>query len=176
VARTVQGVVVTLAGVAGVLVLLAALAPLAGLQLVRLATGSMSPGYPAGSVLLVQDVAAGEVVPGDVVTVMRADGSPVTHRVVEVEPVRGGARLVLRGDANEQVDPAPYLATRVGRVIGGIPVGGGVFDLARSPFAVPLLGAAASLIVLWAWWPARRVPAHRMRAAARLAESRGGVR
>ncbi|WP_431308700.1 signal peptidase I [Homoserinibacter gongjuensis] len=118
-----QSVLIALAGAAGLLALLAAAAPLVGFQLVRLATGSMSPDLPAGSVLVAQDVDAREIRPGDVVTVMRADGSPVTHRAVEVTPAGAGARLVLKGDANDQVDPAPYVATRVGRVVAGVPFG-----------------------------------------------------
>ncbi len=159
--RTAQSVVIALAATAGVLVLLAAAAPLAGFQLVRLATGSMSPGLPAGSVLLAQDVDAREIRPGDVVTVMRADGTPVTHRAVEVAPAGDGARLVLKGDANDQVDPTPYLATRVGRMIAGVPFGGGVLDALDRRLAVPVLAGVASLLVVWAWWPERRRAEHR---------------
>jgi len=173
--RVVQSIVLSLAAAAGLLVLLAALAPLAGFQLVRLETGSMSPGFPAGSVLLVQDIAARDAAVGDIVTVMRADGSPVTHRVVEVEPAGGGARLVLKGDANEQVDPAPYLATRVGRAVGGVPFGGGLVEALAGRLAVPVLAAIASLLVLWAWWPSGRAPAHRAGRERRLAIDEGGA-
>ncbi len=160
-ARIARSAVITLAGVAGVLVLLAAAAPLAGFQLVRLATGSMSPGLPAGSLLLAQDVDAREIRPGDVVTVMRADGTPVTHRAVEVTPAGAGARLVLKGDANDQVDPEPYLATRVGRTVAGVPFGGAAFELLGGTLVTPVFAGLASLLVVWAWWPERRTPAHR---------------
>lgn len=169
-----QRVLIALAGAAGLLALLAAAAPLVGFQLVRLATGSMSPDLPAGSVLVAQDVDAREIRPGDVVTVMRADGSPVTHRAVEVTPAGAGARLVLKGDANDQVDPAPYVATRVGRVVAGVPFGGAVFDLLGGRLAVPVLAGLAGLLVVWAWWPEPRSPAHR--AGVPLARSDEGVR
>lgn len=160
--RIAQSAVIALAGIAGVLVLAAAAAPLAGFQLVRLATGSMSPELPAGSVLLAQDVDAREIRPGDVVTVMRADGTPVTHRAVEVAPAGDGARLVLKGDANDQVDPTPYLATRVGRMIVGVPFGGGVLEALDQRLAVPVLAGLASLLVVWAWWPEPRSAEHRI--------------
>lgn len=166
-ARVVQGLVIALAGVAGLLVLFAALAPAAGMQLLRLQTGSMAPELPTGSVVLARDVAAVEVQPGDIVTVRRADGAAVTHRVVEVQPAGAGARLVLKGDANRDVDPAPYLATRVGLVMVGVPFGGTVLELLDHPLAVPLLSAFASVLVLWAWWPERRRPAHRAEGARR---------
>lgn len=156
-----QSLATAVAGVAGAVVLLAALAPLVGLHLVQLQTGSMSPGFPAGSVLLERTIDAADVTPGDIVTVVRADGSPVTHRVVTVDAAGAGASLVLRGDANDLNDPQPYLATRVGLVIGGLPWGGSLIELARAPGAIPVLAVVASLLVLWAWWPTRRVPAHR---------------
>lgn len=159
--RVLKTLTLTLAAAAGAIVLLASLAPLAGMRLVRLETGSMAPGLPAGSVLLARDVAATEVGPGDIVTVMRSDGSPVTHRVVEAAPAGDGARLVLRGDANDTPDPSPYLVTRVGLVVGGIPFGGQLADAARAPWATPVLAIGVSLLVLWAWWPERRTPAHR---------------
>ncbi len=159
--RVLKTLTLTLAAAAGAIVLLASLAPLAGMRLVRLETGSMAPGFPAGSVLLARDVPAVEAAPGDIVTVMRSDGSPVTHRVVETAPAGDGARLILKGDANDQVDPAPYLATRVGLVLGGIPFGGQLLEAARAPFATPLLAVVVSLLVLWAWWPQPRTPAHR---------------
>jgi signal peptidase len=159
--RVVQTVIVTTAGLLGLLTLLAALAPLAGIQLVRLATGSMAPQYPAGSVLIVRDVDARELAVGDIATVMRADGSPVTHRIVAASPAGDGTRLDMQGDANALPDPQPYLVKRVGKVLGGAPVGGELFDIVRTPGAVPLLAGGVSALVLWAWWPVRRGPAHR---------------
>lgn len=160
-ARVVQSLVIALAGAAGLAVLLAALAPVAGMQLLRLQTGSMSPELPTGSVVLARDVAATQVRPGDIVTVRRPDGAAVTHRVVEVEPAGAGARLVLKGDANRDVDPAPYLATRVGLIVAGVPFGGAALEALEHPAAVPVLSVVASALVLWAWWPQRRHPAHR---------------
>jgi len=174
-ARVVQSVVLSVAAAVGLLVVLAALAPLAGFHLVRLETGSMSPGFPAGSVLLAQDIAARDAAVGDIVTVTRADGSPVTHRVVEVEPAGSGARLVLKGDANDQVDPAPYLATRVGRAVGGVPFAGGLVEALGGRLALPVLAAISSLLVLWAWWPSGRAPAHRASRARRPAIDGGGA-
>lgn len=155
--RTAEWIAVT---AIGALVAAVAVAVLAfGFSVVRLATGSMTPTYPADSVLLVRDVPADEVGPGDVVTVSRDGAIPITHRVVTANPGPAGVELVLRGDANDADDPEPYHVRRVGLVVGGIPFGGAALAAIQSPLG---LGGATVLVaglVLWAWWP-RREPAH----------------
>lgn len=142
------------------IVLLVAVAvggPLVGLHVVRLATGSMSPGLPAGSLLLVQDTPASEVQPGDVVMVQRPDSRPVTHRVVAIEAptveTEGRFALTLRGDANATDDPQPYSVDRVGQMIVGVPWGGQVAEFIRTPTGMGVLTVLFSSLVLWVLWP-----------------------
>lgn len=161
-ARATLTVALILVGATGLVVVGAALAPAAGFTVVRLETGSMTPVYPRDSLLLVRDVAADDLVPGDVVTVTRAGRAPVTHRVIGVDDAGDGVRLELQGDANATPDPEPYLVDRAGLVLGGIPFGGQAVDLARSTPGVVGLSLLASALVVWAWWPRRPVPAHRM--------------
>ena len=134
--------------------------PAVGLHTVRLATGSMSPGLPAGSLLVVRDTAAAAVQPGDVVMVQRPDHRPVTHRVVAVRPLTevtdGRVALTLRGDANATDDPQPYLVDRVGRMVFGIPWGGQMVQFVRSPVGMGVLTMLLSSLVLWVLWPAGR--------------------
>lgn len=147
--------------VVGVLgVVLAAV--LTGTTLVRLATGSMAPTYPADSVLVVRSVPAGEVRVGDIVTVTRDGAVPITHRVVAVSPRVGGAELVLRGDANPADDPEPYQVSRVGLVLGGIPFGGSALAAIQSPLGLGLATMLVASLALWAWWPRREPGAHVM--------------
>ncbi|WP_139006244.1 signal peptidase I [Arthrobacter crystallopoietes] len=131
--------------------------PAFGLHTVRLATGSMSPGLPAGSMLVVHDTPAAEVQPGDVVMVQRPDHRPVTHRVVALAPptAETGGRFVLtmRGDANPTNDPQPYLVDRVGRMVFGIPWGGQLVEFVRSPVGMGVLTMLFSSLVLWVLWP-----------------------
>jgi len=148
--------VITTVGVIGLVALLLALLPIVGFQVVRLATGSMSPVFPADSLLLAQSIPAARARAGDVVMVRRAGELPVTHRVVATTPRGIATELRLKGDANATEDPQPYDVTRVDRVVGGIPWGGQILTAARSPFALGGLTVAASLLVLWAWWPRRR--------------------
>jgi signal peptidase len=150
---------VAAAGVATVL--LAVVAAVLGFRvgLVRLATGSMAPAFPADSVVIVQDVDARSVGPGDIVTVSRDGAVPITHRVVSVEQHGQGAELVLRGDANDSVDPQPYQVERVCLVLAGIPFGGAALGTLQSPVGLAVATVVVALLVLWAWWP-RRQPMH----------------
>lgn len=71
-------------------------------------TGSMRPGLPPGTLIVVKPVAPEEIRPGDVVTYQLKSGEPtvVTHRVVGVGKTAGGEqRFALRGDANNANDP-----------------------------------------------------------------------
>ena len=131
-----------------------------GVSFVRLATGSMSPTFPADSILLVRSTPADQVDVGDVVTVSRDGTVPITHRVVSVSPLPSGAELVLRGDANTADDPEPYQVSRVGLVVAGIPFGGGVLVALQSPIGLGVATVVVALLVLWAWWPRRQPGAH----------------
>ncbi|GAA2083217.1 hypothetical protein GCM10009840_19650 [Pseudolysinimonas kribbensis] len=145
--------VVTVVGVFGLLVVGVAVLPLTGWQVVRLATGSMSPGFPPDSLLLAEQIPAAQARVGDIVMVQRPGSLPVTHRVVSTAARGTATELVLKGDANPAPDPAPYDVARVTRVVGGVPWGGQVVTAARSPWALGGLTVTASLLVLWAWWP-----------------------
>ncbi|CAB4738824.1 unannotated protein [freshwater metagenome] len=111
VARLVRAVSwVVLLGVTA-LVTVAVLVPrLAGATPYTVLTGSMSPAYPAGTLVVVRPVDLEDVRVGDVVTYQLRSGEPAvaTHRVVGVGWTADGEKvLTTRGDANAAVDAAP---------------------------------------------------------------------
>lgn len=146
--------------VLGLVAVLVAVGPVFGLHTVRLATGSMSPGLPANSLLLVQDTPAARIQAGDVVMVQRPDHRPVTHRVVLVEPspdiTAGAVALTLRGDANAVNDPEPYLVNSVGRMLFGLPVGGQVVTAVSAPAGMVVVTLLLGVLTLWVLWPSPR--------------------
>jgi signal peptidase len=150
---------ITLGGIATLVVAILVGVLAFGLGVVRLATGSMTPTYPADSVLIVRDVDAASVLPGDIVTVTRDGAVPITHRVVGTAVRPGGVELVLRGDANTTDDPQPYRVQRVGLVLAGVPFGGSLVAALQSPVGLGMATIGVALLVLWAWWP-RRQPLH----------------
>lgn len=93
------------------LVTLAVLVPrVAGATPYTVLTGSMSPAYPAGTLVVVRPVALADVRVGDVVTYQLRSGEPTvaTHRVVGVGWTAEGEKvLTTRGDANSVADAEP---------------------------------------------------------------------
>lgn len=108
----------------------------AGLRVLWFVSGSMSPTIPAGSVALSHPIDAGAIEVGDVLSIVR-DGERVTHRAIAVEHGDGTASIVLRGDANEAPDPAPYLVDAADRVMLAVP-----------PIALVLIALAAAAVVV----------------------------
>jgi len=126
--------------------------------LVVFKTGSMAPTMPTGALAVVRQVDALDVAVGDVVTVTREGRLPITHRVVEASAdpaVPGGAVLVLRGDANDSVDPAPYEVTRVGRVVWSLPRLGTWVVAVQQPLVLGVTTLVLAGLAVAATWPPR---------------------
>ena len=156
-ARGVLGeVLLWVAALAGLIcIVLVVLAFTAHITLIMFRTGSMSPTIPAGSVAIVQQIPAGQVHVGDVVTVERPGQLPVTHRVRVVEDgASSNERLItLRGDANAQDDPAPYPVSSVRIVRFAVPGLAPVIVAFGNPFVLGGLTLGATALVIWAFWP-----------------------
>jgi signal peptidase len=148
-------------------IVLVGLALVFNLTLIMFKTGSMSPGIPAGSLALVQEVPASAVRPGDIVTVDRAGTLPVTHRVTSVSPGPSMAErvLTLRGDANSVDDPAPYTVDTVRTVLFAAPGLASFVVWLGNPVVMAILTLCVSALVTWAFWPRGNDPERRRPAA-----------
>jgi signal peptidase len=163
----IRSTVLNVAAVGGVLCIAWVVAALVfHLSLIMFRTGSMSPGIPAGSLALVREIRASEARVGEIVTVDRPGKLPVTHRVVEVT-VPTGARagtpveVVLKGDANPTVDPAPYRVSTVRQLLWSEPGLARVVVWLGHPAVIGSLTAATTALVTWMFWPRRVVARHR---------------
>ncbi|TBL36021.1 MULTISPECIES: signal peptidase I [unclassified Micromonospora] len=145
----------TLLAVGGtVCVVLVPLAFFFDISLILFKTGSMSPSIPAGSLAVVREIPASEVVVGDVVTVDRSPLAPITHRVVEIADGGGSTRLLtLRGDANDSNDTAPYAVTHVRLVEWSAPRLGYAVRTVSNVYAMSAITISTAAIVTWAFWP-----------------------
>ena len=131
------------------------------ISLILFKTGSMAPGIPAGSLAVVREIPAAEINTGDVVTVDRPGKLPITHRVQTLEPAEGTTRMItMKGDANREADPAPYMVDRVRLVLWSAP--GLAYPLAAAANPLVLGGTtiAVSALVTWVLWPRRKTGEH----------------
>lgn len=131
---------------------------LLGWQLQHVESGSMSPTYPVGSLLVTAQVDPADVEVGMPIVFEdpREPGRLVTHRVVGVAP---GSELMFltRGDANATNDPAPVPARLVrARVLWHVTLLGAVLDWLQFPRSFVLLVLVPGLALVWLEWRQRR--------------------
>ncbi|WP_165043917.1 signal peptidase I [Adlercreutzia sp. ZJ138] len=101
---------------AGILILISVIALLlpavlpnvAGMQVLRIESGSMEPAIPVGSAVFVAPGDAADVVAGDIIAFARED-TQVVHRATANNVVEGA--ITTKGDANadEDLDRVPYV-------------------------------------------------------------------
>ncbi|MCH1867560.1 signal peptidase I [Nocardioides sp. CFH 31398] len=101
---------------AGVVVVLAVVVPrVTGSTPYTVLTGSMAPGLPVGTLVVVRPVSAEDVRIGTVLTYQLRSGQPevVTHRVIGTRQGPDGREFVTQGDANAVPDAEPVLEQQV---------------------------------------------------------------
>jgi signal peptidase I len=137
-------------------------------------SGSMAPAIGTGSMALARNVPAADLRPGDVVSVVTASGSRVTHRVVGTRSEAGDTVLTLRGDANRVPDPEAYTVDSAYRVFWHVPWVGYAAGAMSTPVGLFLLGVGVAALLAIAGRGggrsrprggrrARRAPPHRHR-------------
>jgi signal peptidase len=123
---------------------------LLGWQLQAVLSGSMSPTYPVGSLLVVGQIDASDVRAG--MAIVFEDplepGRLVTHRVVGPVPDDASA-FRTRGDANAALDPVAVPARLVrGRVLWSVSILGAALDWLKWPNGFVLLVVVPGAILL----------------------------
>ncbi len=115
-------------------------------------TGSMSPHYKPGSVVI-DGPASGHYLPGEVITFRHSPYTTdvVTHRITDITPT---GLIHTKGDANRTADVWDIRPDQVrGRVIAGIPLAGYVVVYLQHPAGIAsVITAVLALILLWELW------------------------
>ena len=151
--------------VAGIVLVLTVLPRLTGGAALNVLTGSMTPGIPVGSVVLIRPVDPGTLRVGDVATYQISPDSHalVTHRIIKIKGSGDDLRFIFKGDANRGPDstPVPPQAIR-GEVWFHVPVLGSLRDAVHGLNAVvllapPLLGGYAVFLLFGGVRERRRV-------------------
>lgn len=142
-----------------VVVIVAALAfLLGGLRPYYVASGSMEPSIPIGSLAVVSTRAEpSSLEEGDVVAFVIKGGNTVTHRVVDNDAAE--RRITTKGDANAVADPTrvPWSSV-VGEVVAHVPALGSLAQAASSRTAAlvaVVVGLNAALVAV-SWLAGRR--------------------
>lgn len=104
-------------------------------------SGSMSPEIPVGSLIVVEETDAENIVEKDIITYRNSKKTVVTHRVIEID--QKDQSFITQGDANEYHDLFPVKPEQIiGRVVLDIPYVGYLIDFLRSKYGI---------ITLWAF-------------------------
>ncbi|MER7797041.1 signal peptidase I [Microbacterium sp. NPDC096154] len=147
-------------GVFGLVLLLAgavvvAPAVVGGVPLTIL-TGSMTPTYPPGTLVVVKPTPIEQIGVGDVLTFQLESGQPtlVTHRVVSViADSSGETRFVTQGDANTSPDADPVRPVQIrGTVWYAVPWIGWANQAVNGEARSWLVPAAAAALFAYALW------------------------
>lgn len=145
--RAVMGLVVLVSvAVVGALSLV-----LLGYQPFVVRSGSMVPTYHVGDVVLVEQVRADELRPGEVASLRYYPefGESLTHRVRSVRAVDEGVQVETRGDANDSSEVwtvAPD--AMVGRVVASVPAIGAPATLVRTAVAPLVIGLVVLAVLV----------------------------
>lgn len=135
-------------------------------------TGSMSPTYDPGSVVIVRPVDVDDLQIGDVITFQEKSGDPtvVTHRIVGIGfGGDGGRTFTTQGDANGAADAAPVTEPQVrGKVWYSVPLVGYAVNAFDADLRATLVKVLAGALLLYGGYLiAAGVRDHRRRRAAR---------
>lgn len=133
------------------------------LDLRAVASGSMAPNIPMGSMVVIQPVEIEAILPGDIITFKSPElpDNVVTHRVVAVTVMGGERAFRTQGDANQDADLELIPASKVlGRVLFALPYFGYLsnFIRMRQGWFLMIILPAGILIILelvnilkWIW-------------------------
>ncbi len=129
------------------------------------ASGSMAPTFPKGSIVVLGPISADAVAVGDVITFYPPDHtSLVTHRVVQIKDGTDGRVFITQGDANPLPDPWELPATGNGwHCVLHLPYLGYLLSigaLSLGPISlidVPIIALGLTILIPL-WMPRRMAP------------------
>lgn len=125
-----------------------------GIGIYTVLTGSMSPTFDAGSVIIVREIKPEDIMLHDIITFKASTDSNVmvTHRVIKINNDGGNYEFITKGDANDVKDFTPVTAERiVGRVVYAIPKLGAMTSTLR-----PVIYGVVIVLVVLLLWPDKK--------------------
>ncbi|ORI18646.1 signal peptidase I [Rhodococcus sp. 1163] len=162
--RVLREILLTVGAISGLVCIgIALAAAIFGITPLVFRSGSMSPAIDTGALAFARSTPATELEVGDVVSVTNASGDRVTHRIESIEVVTGNsATLVLKGDANTDVDSEPYVVSEADRILFSVNRLGYVVTWLSGPVAVFAGGVLVGVLLMVAWRPGGLQPTSRV--------------
>lgn len=134
-------ILIIFAGIAAVLILPVVF----GCKSMAVVSGSMEPGIPVGSIIIINEVESEELEVGDVISYEISGGTMVTHRIVSIDTEN--QCVTTKGDANEVEDGSPVAFSNiVGKEVFHVPYLGYLSIYIKTPLGI--VGVCAVLMVL----------------------------
>lgn len=132
------------------IMLLVFLVPKTGWKALNVATGSMTPAIPQGSLVIIHHTNPHTLRVGDVVTYIDPYNTKetITHRIVTVTHNGSIIAFITKGDANQTPDKEILGGNVVGVVVYHAPRAGRVLAWARRPIGLILLVIIPGLLII----------------------------
>ncbi len=126
------------------------LVPKTGWKALNVATGSMTPAVPQGSLVIIHHVNPNTLKTGDVVTYINPYNTKetITHRIVGVGHEGKIIAFTTKGDANQTADKQILGGNVVGQVVWHAPHVGKVLAWGRQPIGLILLVIIPGLFII----------------------------
>ncbi len=119
-------------------------------------TGSMTPTYQPGTLIVVKPTAGDKLKAGDVITFQPESGNPsvTTHRIISiVYDASGTRRFITKGDANNTTDPVQLVEEQIrGKLFYSVPYVGRINSLISGSNRSVLVFAVAGGLGTYALW------------------------
>lgn len=109
---------------------------------VTVVSGSMEPGIPLGSLLLIQEQS--EYLPGEIIAYANNEGQSITHRIVSITD----GNVVARGDSNNVSDPTFPESQIIGKVQFVLPSVGAVLLFMKQPLVLGALALISFIVYI----------------------------
>ncbi|MFI5240454.1 MAG: signal peptidase I [Candidatus Saccharimonadia bacterium] len=147
--KTLKILAISIYVVCGGLLLIFAI-PRVGWKALDVATGSMTPAIPQGSLVFIHAVRPSNIKVGNVVTYINpADTKQtITHRVVKVTTKLNLPAFITKGDANSVSDPEILGGNIVGKVEWHLPYLGTLIGYARKPLGLIILVIIPGVLIV----------------------------
>ncbi|WP_347956987.1 signal peptidase I [Gordonia aichiensis] len=147
-----------LAAAVALLAVLVVIPRLSGSTAYTVLTGSMTPTYQPGTLIVVKPTPGSELQAGDVITFQPKSGDPsvTTHRIISiVYDASGQRRFITKGDANNATDPVQLVEEQVrGRLLYSVPYLGRINSIlsgSSRSILMFLIAGGLGAYALWMW-------------------------